>query len=780
MTAKKKGRKKKHKNHTRKFILKSIIAGILFAILASGGLILLVKWGYFGHLPREKDLRSIDNIQASEIYSGDGKLLGKYYVQDRKIVEYKDIAPWVIKALVATEDVRFYEHHGIDWPSMFRVFFKSVLLGDESSGGGSTITQQLAKNLFPRKNYRYLSLPINKIREMIIATRLEQFYSKEDIITLYLNTIPFGENVFGIESAGERYFQKDAKDLNAQEAAVLVGMLKATTYYNPRLSPDHALVRRNVVIGQMVKASYLSEIDGDSLKKLPLKIDYRNVTDNEGPATYFREYMRQKLSDLLPVISDSLGINYNLYTDGLKIYTTLNATLQQYAENAVNVQMAKLQQSFDDHWKGRAKPWENDASLIKLALNQVPQFKQMIHNGVSQDSLKAWMNTSHSMEVFSWDGPKTVNYSPLDSVKYYLQFLNAGLLAIDPPTGQIIAWVGGINFKYFKYDHVSVNSKRQVGSTFKPIVYAAALDHDISPCQYIKAEQQTYQEKDKEWKPANANSDYEGKYSLEGALTESVNTVSVKILEQAGIDNVIDLAENMGITSEIPAVPSIALGTPSISLMEMVTAYCAFVNRGNAIQPYCITRIENSAGQVIWKRPKRKTRNVMTVETSQMMLEMLKNVVNHGTAVRIRSTYQLSNDIAGKTGTTQNNADGWFIGMMPRLVVGTWVGGEYPAVHFRTTSLGQGANTALPIYAQLIMQLNKDGKYRHIANARFPVPPDYVLRELDCDPFKEDMNFFEMIFGKKREVERHIPLSNKQEKKGLFKSIKDFFSKKRN
>ena len=774
------------KRSLKKNILKVALYSLIGVICLPFILLFSIKTGIIGNLPSKEQLENIQNFEASEVYSADNKLLGRYFIQNRTVLNYDEISTHIIDALVATEDARFFEHHGIDFRSLMRVFFKTILLGDRSSGGGSTITQQLAKNVYHRQEYPFFSIAITKLREMLIASELEEVYSKEEILTLYLNTVPFGENIFGVEAASRRFFDKSARDMNIQEAALLVGMLKATTYYNPKNNPERALGRRNVVMSLMENNRLLSEKELDSLTKLPMELNYHRSDENDGIATYFREHVRLELKKLLPQISDSLGESYNLYTDGLKIYTTLDSRLQTYAEKAVYRHMRVLQKSFDDHWNGRTKPWEDDEQIMQFTLSQSTAYNDLKNQNISNDSIHQLVNLKKEIDVYSWNGKESHTMSTMDSIKFYLRFLNTGFLSMDPSTGEIKAWVGGINHRFFKYDHVNEHSKRQVGSVFKPIVYASALEQNVSPCEYIKAEQETYQEEDKEWKPGNANEEYEGKYSLEGALTESVNTVSVKVLEKAGIGNTISLAKSMGINSDIPEVPSIALGTPSISLLEMVQAYCTFVNKGRHVTPQFITKIENSEGKVIWQRKPLKPSQVMSIKTSQMMIEMLKNVVNSGTAIRIRNTYHLKNDIAGKTGTTQSNADGWFLAMTPKLVSGVWVGGEYPSIHFRTTALGQGANMALPIYALYQQQINRDNRFSSIAQARFPKPAPSIMNELDCDPFKDDVNFWEALFGTKeaREAKRvekksysKKPVPKKKEK-GLFKGLKKLFKKK--
>lgn len=792
MKSKKRSPHKKSSSY-RNGIIKITIYLCIGLISLPAILLFSIKTGAIGKLPDEEQLGNIQNFEASEIYSADEILLGRYYIQNRTVIEYEEFSQYLLDALVATEDARFFEHHGIDFRSLMRVFFKTLLLGDRSSGGGSTITQQLAKNVYHRQEYPYFSMIITKFREMLIASEFEDIYSKKEILTLYLNTVPFGEHIYGVEAAGQRFFQKSAKSLNIQEAAVLIGMLKANSYYNPKNNLERALGRRNVVLAQMAKVELIQEGDLDSLSNLPLKLNYKKVDQNDGIATYFREHVRQELIKLIPQISDSLEESYNLYTDGLKIYTTLDSKLQTYAEKAVNRHMKALQTTFNAHWKGRIKPWENNDNIMERALGQSFAYQRLISSGISQDSIRTLINSKKEMDVYSWSGKETHQMSTMDSIKFYLNFLNTGFLSVDPYNGQIKAWVGGINHRFFKYDHVKKNAKRQVGSVFKPIVYASALEQNISPCRYIKAEQETFGENNKEWTPSNSGSDYDGKYSFEGALTESVNTVSVKVLEKAGIKNTISLAKDMGISSNIPEVPSIALGTPSISLMEMVEAYCTFVNKGKHMQPYFITRIKNKDGVVIWEKPALRSEQVMSLATSQMMIEMLKNVVNSGTAIRLRNRYNLPNDVAGKTGTTQSNADGWFMAMTPRLVTGVWVGGEYPSIHFRTTALGQGANMALPIYAIYQQQINRNGEFRQISKALFPSPPASVKRELDCDPFREDGDFWKKLFGPKRDVEvkkysikpfpedeEKVERKDKEEKedKGLFKGLKKLFKRR--
>ncbi|MEO1625646.1 MAG: transglycosylase domain-containing protein, partial [Bacteroidota bacterium] len=482
-------------------------------------LLLLVRLGAFGRMPSKADLRDIRNHTASEVYSADGVLLGKYYIENRTNIAYDDLSPDLVNALIATEDARFLKHSGIDLRAWVRVFIRTVLLQDESGGGGSTISQQLAKNLFKRQRYRLLSIPINKIQEMYIARRLEKVYTKDELINLYLNTVPFGSNIYGVEVAAKQFFQTNAKDIKTEEAAVLIGMLKANTYYNPARNPERSKGRRNVVLRQMNKYNYLSKATSDSLQQLPLEVNYTRESNNEGLATYFREHLRQELVEQLKEYSKPDGSPYNLYTDGLKIHTTLHARLQGYAEEAVQGHMAKLQTEFDKHWKGR-KPWGNESALMR-EVKKSKRYKSLQEKGLSQEEIMEEFEKKQRITIFSWKGDQTKEMSPLDSVKYYYSLLNAGFLVMDPANGHIKAWVGGTDHEYFKYDHVK--SRRQVGSTFKPIVYASALQNGFKPCDYYYNRLVTYTDYD-DWQPQNADGKYGGLYSMQGALSKSVNS----------------------------------------------------------------------------------------------------------------------------------------------------------------------------------------------------------------------------------------------------------------
>lgn len=711
------------------------ISGVIILFL----ICLLVYWGAFGPLPTYAELTNIRNNTASEVYSEDGVLLGKYYVENRVNADFEEISDDLINALVATEDARFFEHNGIDIRAWGRVLVKSILLSDDSSGGGSTISQQLAKNLYPRRDFLILSTFINKLKEMFVARRLENTYTKEELLNLYLNTVPFGDDIYGIKVASQRFFSKSPNELSLSEAAVLVGMLKANSYYHPVRHPERAQQRRNTVMAQMVRYNYLDPAVYDSLKTLPVEAKYLKEGKNRGLATYFREHLRLKLEDLLKGYYKKDGTPYNLHTDGLKIYTTIDATLQQYAERAVEENMPVIQANFDKNWRRRT-PW-NDR-LLQNAVEQSRRYRVLKAQGKSEEQIMAIFQDTIQMRVFSWDenSDDYQEMSPLDSVKHYLTRLNTGLMAMEPHSGLIRAWVGGTDFGYFQYDHVK--SRRQVGSTFKPVVYLEALRQGMMPCEYTPNELTTYEAYDN-WEPHNSTGEYGGVYSMEGALSHSVNTVTVSILMRTGIEPVRELAKNLGISSDIPEVPSIALGTVEASLFDMVQLYGTFANEGMRPEIHYLDRIETSDGEVLMEFERPNPQNfeeVVSREDNMKLVKMLESVVDSGTARKVHYGYGLYGDIAGKTGTTQNQSDGWFLGFVPNLVAGVWVGAESPLIHFRTMSAGQGSSTALPIWGTFMRSMYKDKqlakKYR---KGSFPEMADTLMATMLCPPFLDEM-----------------------------------------
>ncbi len=757
--------KKENSLSLKKIIRKLLMYGILFGISLVLILFILVRLGAFGKLPNEIDLKQIKNNTATEVFSVDNKMLGRYYYQNRTNASFNEIPTSLINALVATEDVRYFKHNGVDFRSTMRVLVKSILLFNKSAGGGSTITQQLAKNLFPRKSHGLLSLPVAKIKEIIIAKRIEKIFSKDEILTMYLNTVSFGENTYGIETAALVYFNKKPKDLKLEESAVLVGLLKANTSYNPRIHKEAALSRRNVVLNQMTKYKYLISEESDSIRNLPIQLNFRKISHDEGPAPYMREHLRQRVTEILHDSKKPDGSSYNLYADGLKIYTTVNFNMQKYAEESVKEHLTELQKVFDRRWKNK-EPWKKDYSVAEFQIKQSNVYGKLIKGGMNHSQAIEAMKVKRNTEIFDWNGSVDTLISPLDSILYHFKTLQSGVLVMNAFSGDILAWVGGADYRYFQYDHVK--AKRQVGSTFKPIVYSAAMEKGISPCKLYANDSIVYEDYDN-WTPQNADGEYGGYYSVKGALANSVNTVSVKLLMEAGINSTIELANAMGIQSDLPEVPSLALGTGEISLYEMVQAYSAILNNGHTVSPRLIRRIEDAHGNIIYTDPAHPLGDtVLSKKTTRKVLAMMQGTVDRGTATSLRTVYNLQNELAGKTGTTQNQTDGWYIGMNPNLVVGVWVGGDSPIVRFRSLTYGQGGYTALPIYAKFMQKLYKDPLYMYLKNASFNIPEE-IYAELDCDDFSEEgeEEFFDFLKIKDKGIGEFIKgIFGRKKKKG--------------
>lgn len=765
-----------------KWLLITIGLGACLAI----GFYYMVASGWVGDVPTEKQLRQIQNYTASEIYSADGALLGKYFIQDRTNVRYEEISQYMIDALVATEDARFYTHTGIDKIGMLRVLFKSILMGNDNAGGGSTLSQQLVKNIFPRKKYYMLSMPINKLKEAITAQRLEEIFSKKEILALYLNTVAFGENAFGVGSAARRYFNTTAKKLAIDQAALLVGMLKATNTYNPRKNSEKALTRRNVVISQMLKYKYITEQEANTAKAKPIKLNFKAVSHSDGLAPYFREHLRLELQAWCDSNTKPDGSKYNLYTDGLKIYTTIDSRMQKYAEQAVVEHMSTLQRLFNTHW-AKQNPWGNSKAVVTAAIHRSDRYKELKAGGLSEKEIVKLFAVKSEMTLFAYSGEQQRTISSLDSIKYYLRFLSAGFVAIDPNNGHVKAWVGGINHKYFQYDHVNEQTKRQAGSTFKPIVYAAALNVGVSPCEHFANEKQVFTNYNN-WSPSNADGLYGGYYSMKGALTHSVNTISAQLIIRAGIDNVIALSKSMGIVSDLEPIPSLALGSADVSLIEMVAAYSVFAHRGLYTKPNYLATIKNASEQVIYKptAAAHTTRRAISTNNSDIMVKMMQNVVLEGTASRLRTQYGLLNDIAGKTGTTQAQADGWFIGFTPALVAGAWVGGEDRRIRFRSLELGQGASMALPIWGKFFSKLSCDPELKKYVQRTFPALPPDIATTLNCEDHiipRDSMTFMQKIFGPKpNKSKQEMPPSVKQKSpkyQDTWSKIRNMFKRKK-
>ncbi len=732
-------KKNRNENEWVKWYWKWYFIGLLFMALFFTALTI----GWLGFMPSFEELENPKSKLASEVISADQKVLGSFYLENRSNIHYSELSPWLIKALIATEDFRFEQHSGIDGIALFRVF-KGMLTGT-NKGGGSTITQQLAKNLFPREqHYTIFGTGFAKLKEWITAIKLERNYTKEEILALYLNTVDFGSLAYGVKSASRTYFDKSPADLNLQESAVLIGLLRAPSYYSPIRNKERSKKRREVVLSQMVENRYLTQKQYDSVRVLPLDMSLYTLQDhNSGPGTYFREYLREAMMADKPekgnydspddFMADSVrwfrdpafgwvaknkkadGTYYNLYKDGLKIYTTINSHMQKYAEEAVTEHIANdLQPAFYKHWKGNSHaPYDiaDKKEINKMLVSskkRSDRYRNMKKAGFSNDSIELSFSIPIPMRVFSWKGEIDTIMSPMDSIKYHKWFLHAGLMSMEPQTGYVRAYVGGINFRFFKYDHVVV-ARRQVGSTFKPFVYTVAMqDGQMYPCSQVANVQYTIDANGVPWSPSNSSDYKEGQMvTLKEALANSINWISAYLIKRFSPEAVIKIARKMGVFSYLPAVPSICLGTPDISLYEMTGAMSTFANKGIFVQPVFITRIEDKNGNVISTFAPHQD-EAMSEETAYMMIGLMKGVVESGTGSRLRGKYALTNPIAGKTGTTQSNSDGWFMGLTPDLVTGVWVGGDDRTIRFRTTSLGQGANMALPIWALYMKRIYND------------------------------------------------------------------------
>jgi penicillin-binding protein 1A len=700
-------------------------------------IVLFTSLGWLGKLPDINELENPTTKLASEIYAEDGVLMGKIYSQeDRTNITYNELPQHMVEALVATEDARFYNHSGIDVKSLFRAV---VFLGKR--GGGSTLTQQLAKNMFHPARRNFVERVLQKLKEWIIAVELEKRYTNDEILLMYFNTVPW-ENSYGIKSAAKKFFNKDTKKLTIEEGAMLVGLLKASGYYHPVNHPDRALRRRNTVFNQMEKYGYLDKTACDSLKLTPIELDYQVITHNRGMATYFREYLRKYLE----AWCEKKGVN--MYNDGLKIYTTLNSKVQQYAEEAVSEHMSSLQAQFydetkrlkSDPWRSEKEGeyWKTDPDFILKHTKRTERYQLLkrAYNG-NEDSINFYLNQKIKMNVFSYRGDIDTVMSPIDSMKYAKQILHTGFMSMDPHTGHIKAWVGGINLKHFQYDHVNKGSSRQVGSTFKPIVYARALDDDkIEPCEMVPTGPVTLELEDgNTWTPSNSGKVSAPEVSLYTGLKMSYNTVTARVMKRLGPQSpyaVKEISDKLGIdTKKFMPYPSICLGTMDISVFEMVGAYSAFANQGEWVEPIFITRIEDKNGNVLEEFIPKHV-EAMRSQTAYIMLKMLEKVVESGTGARLRGRYGITAPIAGKTGTTQNNSDGWFMAITPDLVSGCWVGAEDRQVRFRSTNLGQGANMALPIPGIFLRKLQNDPKIK-MNKDPFKKPDQEMTVELNCD-----------------------------------------------
>ena len=734
------------------FFLGILIAVGLFGTAALGG---------FGPMPELKQLENPDTNLATQIISADGVELGKYYLQDNRTpISFKELPKDLVTALIATEDERFYSHSGIDWRGTLRAVF---YLGKK--GGASTITQQLARQLFVGvRSQNKKEAILQKIKEWVLSVQLERRYTKNELIAMYLNIYDFGYNADGVQSAARIYFDKTPQELNLQECAMLVGMLKNSSLYNPIRRPDRVKARRNVVLDQMIRNDFIDPADRDSLQALPLEIHFTPQSHREGLATYFRAYLKEFMDDWIANNRKSDGEKYNLYGDGLKIYTTIDSRLQAIGEAAVSAHMKNLQREFFIQNTEELNP---TAPFLDLREGQVDtllmytarrseRWRKRRVAGWEEDKIWEDFQKPVDMEVFSWKGEVDTLMTPLDSIRYYKHFLRASLMSMEPQTGHVKAWVGGYNYKHFQYDQVK-QGRRQIGSTFKPFLYATAIDQlKLSPCDSLPdalyCVEPLKHGNDEAWCPKNSGDRYGRTRTLKNALANSVNTISARLMDKVGPRPIINLARKMGISSRLPAVPSIALGTPDISLFEMVGAYGTFANQGIYVKPTMVTRIEDKNGMAVYEAVP-QTRDVLSAEAAYVTVNLMQGVTEAGSGARLRHAglektnyiyqnvitgypYIFENPIAGKTGTTQNQSDGWFMGMVPNLVTGVWVGGEDRSIHFEEIGFGQGATMALPIWG-LYMKGAYENEALGISKEAF-LEPEVLTIPLDCEALAEE------------------------------------------
>lgn len=704
---------------------------ILLGIIGFGLLfIFLVRIGLFGSLPGFDELENPQSNLASEILADDNRILGTYYKENRSNVEYKDLSPYLVNALIATEDKRFYGHSGIDYSRTITTVFHT-LTGNKQ--GGSTITQQLALNLFAEKRERNtIKRIMQKLQEWITAVRLERNYTKEEIIMMYFNTVDFGyKNTYGIKSAARTFFNTTPDKLKLEEAAVLVGMLKGPTLYSPVRNVERSKDRRNLVMANMRNEGFISNEELEAAKEKPLKLELNVSSYGEGLAPYFRAVLKDEIKKEFQRlgITKEDGTPYDLDRDGLKVYTPINYEMQEYAEAAQKEWMQKLQREFDKQWRSRNPFTGERAKLLETGMRRSDRYIQMKNDGASEEEIKKAFNTKTSMTIFTWHGNVDTLMTPMDSIKYNKLILRNSMMSMEPKTGHIKAWVGGINFEHFKYDQVKMGI-RQVGSTAKPFTYAVAIDNDYSPCQPIPNYQQTYGD----WTPRGT---VQGgnPITLKNALKYSQNYASAYLINLVGASNVADLTRKMGVTSTVPNYPSIALGAYEASVYDMVGAYSAFVNHGTWIKPMMILRVETKDGTVLYEnRP--DVKKVLNSESAYIMVDMLKGVVDGGTASRLRRAEfgGLTYPMGGKTGTTNDNSDAWFIGVTPDLVTGVWTGAEDRSISFSNMQYGQGAAAALPVFGLYMKRVYANSKLNY-SKEDFPLPPDGLSRTIDCSKY---------------------------------------------
>lgn len=726
-------------------LMSFIVAFILYLVAVDINFLWL-----FGKSPDMATIKNPITNQATEIYSADSVMIGKFFSENRTPVEYEDVNPVFWKALVDTEDERFYKHFGIDFQGVFAAIKDFALHND--ARGASTITQQLAKNMF-RVRTQYstgllgkipgLKILIMKSKEWITAVKIEQLFTKKEILTMYANTVDFGSNAFGIKTACKTYFGNTPAELTTEQAAVLVGMLKATTYYNPRLNPDNSLRRRNTVMNNMVVHGDLTSAQYDSLKNLPITLNYSVESTYDGQATYFREAIANYLRDWCK------ENGYDLYNSGLKIYTTIDTKMQKYAEEAARKQMKVVQRNFDNHW-GNTNPWQDEnhneiPNFIEDIAKKLPVYKYLSEKYADEpDSISYWLNKPHTVKLFDYDkGTIEKEMSTLDSIRYMERFMHCGFVAMEPNTGYVKAWVGDIDFDTWKYDKVT--AMRQPGSTFKLFVYAEAMNQGLTPCDKRRDEYfsmrvyDKFKKKEVSWAPTNANGYFTGdSMPLKAAFAQSINSVAVKLGQEVGIDNIVNTAHAMGIKSPLDNTPSLALGSSDVNLLELVNAYSTVVNDGKAHDPVLVTRILDREGNEIYVAPSEQ-RQAIPYKSAFLMQQLLLGGLREpgGTSMSLWRYVRAYNDteFGGKTGTSNNHSDAWFVGVSPKIVVGAWVGGEYRSIHFRTGALGQGSRTALPICGNFLESLLGDPAFKRY-HGKFAKPTDEIEYEMyNCSSY---------------------------------------------
>jgi penicillin-binding protein 1A len=737
-------------NRKKKIIIIWLI--ILSPFLAIFSFVNLASFEFFGPLPTFDQLENPSSNLATEIISVDSVVIGKYFFENRTSSTKQDIPDNFIDALIATEDIRFRSHSGIDVKSLARAII-GVFFGDGQTGGASTITQQLSKMLFTKTPASGVERIKQKLKEWVISAKLERRYTKDEILLMYLNRFDWVNNAVGIKSAARVYFNKKTQNLNVQESAMLVGMLKNPSLFNPNRRLELTTKRRDVVLSQMKKYSFITDTLYDSLVKTPIVLDFKKASHNEGLAPYFREYLREKMKKWCSTKIKTDGSRYNLYTDGLKIYTTIDSRLQKFAEEAVETHISSLQNDFYNHWKGYTnapfpKDFEQEQidAIVDQSMKRSVRYKRLKSQGKSLKEIRKSFDKKTEMKLFSWQGKIDTILSPRDSLIYSKFFLHSGLMSMEPSTGFVKAYVGGINYENFQYDHVT-SGKRQVGSTFKPFLYSLAIQEGFSPCYQVPNVPVVFDKYkwrlEKDWSPRNSGGeDLEGlTLTLKYGLANSINTVTAYIMKQFGPHAVVDLARKIGIKSKILAVPSLCLGTFDLSVYEMVGAYSTFSNKGVWVEPIFVTKIEDKNG-VLLEKFIPESNEAMSEKTADVMVRLLQGVVDgvysptankkSGTGVRLRFKYGFKNEIGGKTGTTQNHSDGWFMGITPNLVTGVWTGCEDRSVHFRDITTGQGANMALPIFAEYMQRVYADTVNTGIHPIPFNISRSIDVK-LDCD-----------------------------------------------